>query len=165
MKWRLTGGTLALAALGVFLLAACGSSDSDSAEAVQMGQLRAAYTDTPIDPPMPDHLFMELDDGTLLFLHFDGPVDDAEELWYVGQAVPGAFTAAEQERVNEQFGDGFTHFHQKDCPSDSADACHGGQGGEDGYWFRHIAVDSFTMPWGEVQPGIDHGFMPTSPPQ
>ena len=152
-----------IAAGALLVFTACGGGTS--AEKGQMDQLRSVYTDRPISPHMADHMFLELDDGTLTFFHFDKVVEDAYKLLYVGQAVPGEFTAAEQARVEEQFGDGFTHFHKKSCDSDSAEACHGGAGGEDGYWFRHVAVDSFAMPWGEVTPGVDHNFMPTQPPQ
>lgn len=162
MRWRTIGGLFSVAITGLFIFAACGGG---SAEADQMKQLQAAYNARPIQPHMGDHQFMALDDGTLLFLHFDKAADKAEKLLYVGQAVPGKFTKAEQERVERQFGKGFTHFHQKNCSGSNPEACHGGKGGEDGYWFRHVAVDSFTMPWGAVKPGIDHNFMPTPPPQ
>lgn len=156
-------GLLAVAGASLLVFTACGGGTS--AEEKQMEQLRSVYTDRPVSPHMGDHMFLELDDGTLTFFHFDSVVEEADKLLYVGQAVPGKFTAAEQRGVEEQYGAGFSHFHQKDCPGESAEACHGGSGGEDGYWFRHIAVDTFTMPWGEVTPGIDNNFMPTQPPQ
>lgn len=159
------GGLLLLmfAMVGLALFSAC---TAKSREAKEMEQLKAAYTAKPLQPAMVDHLFMDVGDGTYLFLHFDKEVGKESKLLYVGVAVPGRFTKAEQERVERQFGKGFTHFHQgKNCPGANADACHGGKGGEDGYWFRHVAVDSFKMPWGDVKPGTDHNFMPTSPPQ
>ena len=154
---------LALLPLGLLLAAACG--EDSGIESAMGAQIKQAYTATPLKPAMPDHQFMAAGDGTFMFVHYDKPAEDATKLLYVGVAVPGTFTKEEQARVEEQFGKGFTHFHQGNCASASADACHGGSGGEDGFWFRHVAVDSFKMPWGDVKPGVDLAFMPTVPPR
>ena len=153
--------------LGLLLAAACSDDDDDSNVVSTMGtQIQSAYTASPLKPAMPDHQFMAAGDGTFMFVHYDKPVADATQLLYVGVAVPGKFTKQDQTRVEQQFGKGFTHFHQgSNCPGENADACHGGQGGEDGYWFRHVAVDNFEMPWGDVKPGVDLAFMPTVPPR
>lgn len=136
-------------------------------EAEQMQLLKVAFNSDPIQPAMPDHKIMELKDGSLIFLHFDKDASEPEaKLMYVGTAVPGVFTKADQERVTEKYGEGFTHFHQKQGALGSTpDANHGGKGGEKGYWFRHIAVTQLDMPWGKVEPGIDNKFMPTNPPK
>lgn len=154
---------LALLPLGLLLGAAC--SDDSGVKSAMGAQIQTAYTATPLKPAMPDHQFMAAGDGTFMFVHYDKPVKDATKLLYVGAAVPGTFTKEDQARVEKQFGKGFTHFHQGNCASESAEACHGGKGGEDGFWFRHVAVDSFKMPWGDVKPGVDLAFMPTVAPR
>ncbi|MBI4320847.1 MAG: hypothetical protein HY675_20335, partial [Chloroflexi bacterium] len=40
--------------------------------------------DWPFDPPLPDHLFLDVGANRLLFLHFDKPVAEATKLLYVG---------------------------------------------------------------------------------
>lgn len=131
----------------------------------EMQQLIDAYDDMPFQPAFSNHKYMELDDGTLMFIHFDGKIGEEAGLLYVGQAVSGVFCDSDQQRVNQQYGNGFTHFHTKVTPgATEASAGHGGTPNADGYWFRHVAVDNLDMPWGSVRPGIDHNFMPTPPP-
>lgn len=154
---------MAVGAVGIVLGTACGG---ESVNAKQMQQLKAAYSSpSPVSPAMPDHIFLAQGDGTFLFLHFDKPVGKAEKVLYTGIAVPGVFSKADQERVEKQYGKGFTHFHRTKCAANDPNACHGADRvGEEGYWFRHTAVDSFKMPWGDVRPGTDYSFMPTPPP-
>jgi len=131
----------------------------------EMSQIYEAFDDMPFSPPFNNHRYIELDDGTLMFVHFDSAIGSESGLLYVGAAVPGVFCDSDQERVNERFGGGFTHFHTTITPgATEASAGHGGEPNAEGYWFRHIAVDEFDRPWGRVTPGIDHNFMPTPPP-
>ena len=113
----------------------------------------------PVDPPLPDHLWLDIGGGRALFLHYDRPVEEAgAQLMYIGDAVRGRFTAADQPETP-----GFVHFHQ--FKAESPAAGHGGNPGAEGYWLRHIAVRKLEMPWGKVEPGVDFNFMVTSPPE
>lgn len=149
-------------------------SARDQVRANEMEQLLSFYNSAPITPAMPDHRIVMLGDGTGMFLHFNGMLGKESQLNWIGQVVPGHFCKAEQDRVQAAYGPGFTHFHKKITPGNDPAAGHGGVGGEDGYWFRHIAVASIPkgdmmagtgVPWGPVSPGIDSNFMPTPPPQ
>ena len=172
MKQIVLIAVLAVALLGAWLLISSTSSNvatslsqRDVTFAHEMRQLFNAFDDMPFTPAFNNHRYMELDDGTLLFIHFDSAIGEEEGLIYIGQAVPGVFCDSDQDRANSQFGDGFTHFHTTITPgATEASAGHGGVANADGYWFRHIAVDNFDRPWGRVSPGIDHNFMPTAPP-
>jgi hypothetical protein len=172
MKQTLIIALVLLAVLGGWLLLSstsrtgAGLSERDSVYAHQMKQLRKVFDDSPFQPAFTNHLYMELDDGSLMFFHFNAPLGQDSRLLYIGIAVPGRFCKQDQERVESQYGPGFPHFHQKVVPgATDAGAGHGGQGGEEGYWFRHVAVGEFDMPWGHVTPGIDHNFMPTPAPE
>jgi hypothetical protein len=110
-------------------------------------------------PSMSDHrAFMLPDSGTVIALHFDNmDLSKAENLNWVALGVPGKFCKQDQERVEAQFGPGFTHFH------DMANDTHGGAPGAEGVWFVHTAVRDFDSPMsgGAVSQGIDNRFMPT----
>lgn len=163
---------------GAFLISTAshsenGLSSQDKVFAQEMSQLRSFYTDSPIQPAMPDHLIKVLSDGTAIFFHFNKPVGQDSRVLWVGTFVPGKFCKADQDRVQATFGPGFVHFHQKSIPGNDPNAGHGGKGGEQGYWFRHIAVTDIPKgdmmagtgaPWGPVKPGIDMNFMPTPAP-
>jgi hypothetical protein len=126
MGMRPRGWLTTLGVVGFVLGTACGG---ESVAAKQMQQLKAAYSSpSPVSPAMPDHIFLAQGDGTFLFLHFDKPVDKAEKVLYTGMAVPGVFSRADQERVEKQFGKGFTHFHRAKCAANDANACHGAGG-------------------------------------
>ena len=101
-----------------------------------------------------------VDGGGFVFLHFDKPIAEATKILYTGHTVPGKFCKEDQDALPE----GFTHFHKKFVEGDNPQAGHGGKGGEEGYWFIHIAINEFDMPWGHVVPGLDKVFMPTPPP-
>ena len=123
-------------------------------------QVLAAYTAQPYDPAKPDHKWLDLGDGTYLFMQFDKAVDQADELMYVGIGLPGMFCKEDQEQLPPSF----THFHQSKCASQNIEECHGGKGGDEGYWLMHVAVKDLAMPWGEVKAGVDTKFMPTAAP-
>lgn len=117
-------------------------------------QLRALYTDK-APPDLPDHLVKMLPDGRIIFMHFDGPVDTAKNLLWIGDGIPGKFKKSDQPEE-----EGYVHFH----------GMNGGHGlavapGTQGHWVRHIAVAEFDAPWGHVTPGLDAKFMPTPPPE
>ncbi len=115
--------------------------------------------DWPVDPPLPDHLWIDIGGGRGLFLHYDRPItEDGAELIYVGDAIRGRFTTKSQPEVP-----GFVHFHQ--LKSESPEGGHGGAPGAEGYWLRHISVRKMEMPWGEVVPGVDFNFMITPAPE
>ncbi|MBI4318766.1 MAG: cytochrome c [Chloroflexi bacterium] len=115
--------------------------------------------DWPFDPPLPDHLFLDVGANRLLFLHFDKPVAEATKLLYVGVGVKGRFLAEDQPDGGTT---GFTHFHRLKAPT--VEAGHGGAPGDEGYWLQHIAVSEFEMMGMKVEPGIDMMFMPTAAP-
>ncbi|HEU0021992.1 MAG TPA: hypothetical protein VFR55_10035 [Dehalococcoidia bacterium] len=110
-------------------------------------------------PSMSDHrAFMLPDSGTVIALHLDNlGLQQAENLNWVALGVPGVFCKRDQERVEAQFGPGFTHFH------DMANDTHGGAPGAEGVWFVHTAVRDFESPMsgGAVSQGVDYNFMPT----
>ncbi len=132
-------------------------------DAALMHQLKDFFgTDQPFDAPLPEHLYKVLDDGTAIFLHFDKPLAEGPtKILYIGDAVPGKFCNTPE--VQELMTKGYVHFHTTNKVP-TPEAGHGGKGGEDGFWLRHIAVGEFDMPWGHVTPGIDYNFMVTQPP-
>ncbi len=112
---------------------------------------------------MTDHRAYMLPSGYLLALHFDDmDLDEAQNLNWVALGVPGRFCKKDQQRVEGEFGPGFTHFH--DLEADT----HGGKPGAKGVWFVHVGVRDFETPMSKapVRGGeIDSGFMPTPPPK
>ncbi len=151
-------------------------SERDQVSAYEMNQLVELYDDTPMQPHLPNHKVLMLDDGTGMFLHFNAGYGNEQTLNWIGTLVPGSFCKADQERVIEKYGSGFIHFHKANTPGTDPTAGHGGVGGEEGYWFRHIAVRNIeqgdpaesggmAFPWGPISPGVDHNFMPTTPPE
>ena len=105
---------------------------------------------------MTDHRAHMLQSGAVIALHFDDmDLGKAKNLNWVAFGVPGKYCQADQQRIETQFGKGFTHFH--DMKNDT----HGGKPGAEGVWFQHTAVRDFDAPWGKVVPGVDLKFMPT----
>lgn len=115
--------------------------------------------DWPFDPPLPDHIWMDIGADRLIFVHFDKPVAEATRILYMGEGVRGRFLAEDQPEGGTT---GFTHFHRFKAPT--VEAGHGGAPGDEGYWLRHIAPSNFEMMGMEVGPGIDYNFMPTVAP-
>ncbi len=110
-------------------------------------------------PSMTDHRAYMLPSGVVLALHFDSmDLSKAQNLNWVALGLPGKFCKSDQERVEQQYGSGFTHFH--DLMADT----HGGAPGAMGVWFVHVAAREFDAPWGHVTPGVDGKFMPTAAP-
>jgi hypothetical protein len=108
---------------------------------------------------MTDHRAHMTQSGYVIALHFDDmDLGKAKNLNWLAFGVPGRFCAADQQKIEAQFGKGFTHFH--DMKNDT----HGGKPGAEGVWFQHTAVREFEAPWGKVTPGVDMKFMPTPPP-
>lgn len=108
---------------------------------------------------MTDHRAYMLPSGVVLALHFDNmDLSKAQNLNWTALGIPGEFCKADQERLEKQYGPGFTHFH--DMQNDT----HGGQPRAKGVWFIHTAVREFDAPWGHVKPGVDNNFMPTPAP-
>jgi hypothetical protein len=135
--------------------------------AAQAGkQLVEAYqNERPFGTPLPEHLWLVGEDGSVQFLHFDKPLPEATRLLYVGYGVKGRWCAEDQERIEKAAGKGFTHFHRT-AKVRTAEAGHGGSTpGEEGYWLKHVAVAEFDMPWGHVGHGVDMKFMPTTAPK
>jgi hypothetical protein len=119
----------------------------------------------PFGTPLPEHLWLVSEDGSVQFLHFDKPLPEATKLLYVGYGVKGRWCAEDQERIEKAAGKGFTHFHRT-AKVRTAEAGHGGSTpGEEGYWLKHVAVAEFDMPWGHVGHGVDMKFMPTTAPK
>jgi hypothetical protein len=109
---------------------------------------------------MSDHQVLMLPSGLVMALHFDNMnLAKAKNLNWVAIGIPGAFTKADQARVNKLYGPGVTHFD--DLKAD----VHGGKPGTKGVWFIHVGARDFTSPFGKVTSGkIDPNFMPTAPP-
>ncbi|HUP32699.1 MAG TPA: hypothetical protein VM184_06655 [Gaiellaceae bacterium] len=108
---------------------------------------------------MSDHRAYMLPSGVLVALHFDDlDLDRAQNLNWVALGFPGRYCKEDQERVEAEYGSGFTHFH------DLENDVHGGEPGAEGVWFVHVAVRDLEAPWGDVQQGIDGEFMPTPAP-
>lgn len=105
---------------------------------------------------MTDHRAHMLQSGAVIALHFDDmDLGTAKNLNWIAFGAPGKYCQADQQRIEAQFGKGFTHFH--DMKNDT----HGGKAGVEGVWFIHTAVREFDAPWGHVTPGVDLKFMPT----
>lgn len=168
---------------GALLLSSCGVSKEDAAAKDQeiatksqeiarlSSQLTTVQQDAkywtqlstifmPVDlRSMTDHKAFATPGGLILALHFDNmDLSKTQNLNWVAIGVPGKYTKQDQERIEQQFGKGFTHFH--DLKADT----HGGQPGAEGVWFMHVAVRNFSAPWGAVKPGVDNAFMPTPAP-
>lgn len=110
---------------------------------------------------MSDHRAYMLPSGVLLALHFDNmDLKQAKNLNWVAWGVPGTFCKSDQQRLQQLYGQGVTHFH------DMAKDTHGGAPGAMGVWFVHTAVREFDSPMsgGRVKPGVDTSFMPTPAP-
>lgn len=155
-----------LVAAGAALLSvACSQAQTASTDqaraATYWKQLTATLT--PVDlKSMTDHRAHMLPNGHIIALHFDNlDLSKAQNLNWLALGVPGKFTKADQERVEREFGKGFTHFH------DLKNDVHGGQPGAEGVWFVHVAVRDFESPMsgGQVKAGVDTRFMPTPPTQ
>lgn len=180
MREVLILGLIVVAVLGAWLfissttVSSGGLSAHEKVLANEMQQLVDFYKDSPITPAMPDHKIRVLPDGSGMFFHFNAPYGQESQLLWIGQLVPGRFCKADQQQVEAAYGAGFSHFHKKFTPGSNPEAGHGGVGGEDGYWFRHIAVTNIPqgdmmkgtgVPWGPVSPGVDVNFMPTAAPE
>lgn len=108
---------------------------------------------------MSDHRAYMLPSGVVVALHFDKlDLGKAKNLNWVALGFPGRFCKADQERIERQFGNGFTHFH------DLKNNQHGGKPGAEGLWLVHVGVRNFEAPWGQVSRQIDQRFMPTKAP-
>ena len=185
MQVRKLSGVALIALVGLFVLGACSSGISDEeaetknrqiadlqAQVSQLrGQTDALQQDSkywtqltslmqPVEMPnMTDHRVFMLPSGVVLGLHFDNmDLSQAENLNWFAWGVPGVFCKDDQERLEAEYGDGFTHFH------DMVNDVHGGEPGAEGVWFVHTAVRDFRAPWGPTSQGIDHNFMPTPAP-
>ncbi len=121
--------------------------------------LESFRNDWPFDPPLPDHLWMDIGSDRLVFVHFDKPVAEATRILYIGEGVRGRFFAEDQPEGGTT---GFVHFHRFKAPT--VDAGHGGAPGDEGYWLRHVALSEFEMMGMKVKPGTDYNFMPTVAP-
>ncbi|MFQ5621040.1 MAG: hypothetical protein ACE5FT_04310 [Candidatus Nanoarchaeia archaeon] len=166
---------VAVLLLTVLFIAACATQAPEAVPQVDpVLQAKAALYDKiidgfatrPVTPNLPNHVYRDIGEGAFVFLHFDKAVAEAAELWYTGVAYPGKFCAEDQAEMNAKYGEGFTHFHKKlvDKPGATPQDGHGGDGGEIGYWFKHVSVTTHQKPWGTVTPGVDLKFMPTPPP-
>lgn len=167
---RLTlGGALLLVV--ALLAAGCGGSGNDEEVASLRAQLSKVEQDAtywqqltsllqPVElTSMTDHRAYMLPNGHLIALHFDNlDLDKAKNLNWVALGIPGRFCRDDQQRVEREYGSGFTHFH--DLTNDT----HGGKPGAEGVWFVHVAVRDLQAPWGEVSQGTDANFMPSDPP-
>jgi hypothetical protein len=173
-------GLFALAPLVVavsLVVTGCGGDERGASEA-EAAELRSQLADARQDSryweqltnlmepvelkSMTDHRAYMLPSGYLLALHFDNmDLEQAENLNWVALGVPGTFCEKDQQRVEQEFGPGVTHFH--DLEADT----HGGKPGAEGVWFVHVAVRDFTSPMSEgpVEGGKpDSDFMPTPAP-
>lgn len=153
----------------VFVLTGALSSMADKAPQVpketlaEIGQILAKqFTFEPFNPPMPDHLWMDVGEGRAFFLHFDKPVTEkGARLIFIGEGVKGRFCVEDQPDGGKT---GYVHFHSLTKPQ-GAEHGHGGHRAAEGYWLRHVAVGSFEMMGTKFSPGIAHNFMQTDSPR
>ena len=105
-------------------VAGCGGSDNTAASGDQQSAAPQVEQDArywqqltnlfePVElASMTDHRAYMLPSGYLLALHFDDmDLEQAANLNWVALGVPGRFCAKDQARVEAEFGQGFTHFH------------------------------------------------------
>jgi len=175
-----TKGILLLMVLAVVVLSGCQQGSKAGFTEISTGELatlqhdanlfqliQKGYDSVPTRPPLPNHLYKEVNNGEFVFLHFDKAISQATKLFYTGRAVPGRFCKEDQDALPLDNGKlAFTHFHKALVEGDDAtpEEGHGGEGGEEGFWFVHVAAAELDMPWGSVSPGVDYKFMPTPPP-
>jgi hypothetical protein len=154
-----TSSLLAAAAAVAVAAAGCGgSSDETEQDAKYWQQLTSLMQPVELSS-MSDHRAYMLPSGVMVALHFDNlKLDKAKNLNWVALGFPGVFCRADQERIERQYGNGFTHFH------DLKNNAHGGKPGAEGVWLVHVGVRGFEAPWGQVKQGIDQNFMPTDAP-
>lgn len=158
----LIGGALAAGLIGAACAQVAGGAQASASKEARYWQQLTSLLKPVEMKSMTDHRAFMTSDGTVVALHFDNmDLSKAENLNWVAIGMLGKFTKAEQERVEKEFGKGFTHFH--DMKNDT----HGGQPGAEGVWFKHIAVRDFESPMsgGKVTAGVDMKFMPTPPTQ
>ncbi|HLD04492.1 MAG TPA: hypothetical protein VJG90_02120 [Candidatus Nanoarchaeia archaeon] len=94
-------------------------------------QTLQAYKASPVKPALADHYWADLGDGSYLFLETD---EDGNELTQYGIALPGNFCMEDAEQLPPTFD----HFYLANCAEKDPKMCHGGVGGEEGYWLNHI---------------------------
>jgi len=154
-------------ALLVSILAFPLSSQAGDVSKTVLGEvgptLAHLFTVDPFDHPMMQpHLWMDVGNDRLSFLHFSKP-GKTQKLLFIGDAIKGRFCAEDQPGEGKT---GFVHFHQIKTPSGAKHA-HGKEAGAEGYWLRHIAMGDFV--WGpkkiNMHPGIAFNFPLTQPPK
>jgi len=124
--------------------------------------LAKEFTFQPVHPPLPNHLWMDVGNGQVRFLHFNKAVtEEGAGIIFIGDGIKGTFCAENQPDGGKT---GFVHFHSSH-KMEGAKHGHGGNSGTEGYWLRHIAVGKFEMKNTNYTPGIAHNFMHTDPPK
>lgn len=128
--------------------------------------LGKVYTSSPFHPAMTNHLWMDVGEGRVVFLHFNKPASDPQAgLIFVGEGIKGRFCAEDQPDGGKT---GFVHFHRAHTPEGETGAHakgHGGNKGEEGYGLKHIAVGEFDMMGKHFTPGTAMNFMATPAPR
>lgn len=172
-KSWLLAGVASLVGVMALVAAGCGGGSEEAGEQVAALQQQVSKLESdakyweqltglmqPVElSSMSDHRAYMLPSGIVMALHFDNlDLGKAQNLNWVALGFPGVFCKRDQERVEQEFGTGFTHFH--DLKNDA----HGGKPGAEGVWFVHVGVRDFEAPWGAVEQGIDQNFMPTPAP-
>ena len=131
-------------------------------------ELARNFDDQPFTPAMPDHVWMQADENTLEFLHFQEPINQPNnKLIFFGDGIKGRFCADNQP---DQGRTGYVHFHSLRAEpghahNDMEAMGHGGKPGANGYWLRHIAVADFDMMGMHFKSGLAMNFMPTPAPK
>jgi hypothetical protein len=133
--------------------------DAHALTRAEIKQLAGFFHDNPfLGGQTPPRLYRWVNGDTLMFLQFDKPTPaQATRLRYIGISRRGTFCKAEQPSPD------FTHFDRLTATSYAKAA--GGKPGQGGFWSLAVAVDKFTMPWGQVTPGVDRKFAATPPPE
>jgi hypothetical protein len=174
-KSWLLGAVAALVGIAAVAAAGCGGGSDEATSDERVAALQRELTGLRQDAKywqqltnlmqpvelssMSDHRAYMLPSGVVVALHFDNlKLDKAKNLNWLALGFPGVFCKADQERIERQYGQGFTHFH------DLKNNAHGGRPGAEGIWLVHAGVRSFEAPWGRVDRGIDQSFMPTKAP-
>ncbi len=118
----------------------------------------------PIQPILPDHLWIKGSADYVLFVHFDkGRHVKSAKVLFVGDGVRGRFCAEDQPDGGET---GYVHFHRTHTPPGMMS--HGGEPGVEGWWLRHVSVGHFEMDIDgttmKMKPGLAMNFFPTLAP-
>lgn len=124
-------------------------------------QLLALYTSKPFNTNTPEHSWLVTEDDRMTFLHWNHP-DPAQAtgLLFTGEGFKGKFCLGAAGVTQQEYDDGFVHFHSANAAN--WDAGHNAAGADgapttDGWWLRHIGAGDMTMNMMGEQMTIEKG--------